>query len=117
MNLHELKQAVDHAYNSFDLRDPTQVTVYIHTVKVGTAGHVPCTAITSAGMGIDWEARSFLIRPEHELREIDRDEIKSLRDQYEELGWTSYKVTKIKKENERLKQQIADMVAARLENL
>lgn len=117
MNLHELKQAVDHAYNSFDLRDPTKVTVYIKTVKVGTAGHVPCTDITSAHMGIDWESMSFLITPEHELREIDRDEIKALRDKYEELGWTSYKVTKVKKENERLKQQIADMVAARLENL
>jgi hypothetical protein len=116
MNLHELKQAVDRAYNSFDLKDPAKVTVYIQTVKVGSVGHVPCTPITHAHMGIDWESGSFLITPEKSLREIDRDEIKALRDNYEELGWTHYKVSKVKRENEKLKQQLADMTTPRSEN-
>lgn len=111
MTLTELKQAVDHAIASCERghRDPNTVTVYIPSYKTGTAGHIPCTAVKYANMGFDWEASSFLIRPEKELREIDRDEIKTLRDKYEELSWTHYKVNKIKKENENLKAEVAKL--------
>lgn len=115
MNLLELKQIVDHAVEQ--AREPEHITVWIRTFKTGTAGHLPCTGVKSAWKGFDWEASSFIITPEHELREIDRDEIKILRDQYEELGWSLYKVGKVKKENEKLKQQIADMVASKLEGM
>jgi hypothetical protein len=111
MNLLELKQAIDFAVESCNRnhRDIDKITVYIPTYKVGSAGHIPCTAVKYANMGFDWEASSFLIRPEHELREIDRNEIATLRKKYEELTWTHYKVSKIKKENEDLKAQIAKL--------
>jgi hypothetical protein len=111
MNLLELKQAVNFAIESCNRnhRDIAQITVYIPTYKVGSAGHIPCTAVKYANMGFDWEASSFLIRPEHELREIDRDEIATLRKKYEELSWTHYKVSKIKKENEKLKEEISKL--------
>lgn len=107
MNLLELKQIVDHAVEF--ARDPEQITVRIPTYKVGTAGHIPCTDVKFAQQGFDWEAGSFLISPVKELREIDRDEIKSLRDQYEELSWTLYKVGKVKRENEQLKAKIKEL--------
>jgi hypothetical protein len=111
MNLLELKQAVDFAIESCNRhhRDIDKITVYIPSYKTGSAGHIPCTAVKHANMGFDWEASSFLIRPENELREIDRDEIATLRKKYEELSWTHYKVSKIKKENEKLKEEISKL--------
>lgn len=107
MNLLELKQIVDHAVeHSHDL---DQITVRILTFKVGSAGHVPCTDVKSMMMGFDWEARSFLIQPESTLREIDRDEIKTLRDKYEELSWSLYRIDKIKRENKQLKEQLEQL--------
>lgn len=109
MKLSELKQMVDRAVEQCERyhNNPDNITVRIPTYKTGTAGHIPCTDVKSANMGFDWEASSFLIRPEKELREIDRDEIKALRDKYEELSWTHYKVSKIKKENKELKEEVA----------
>ena len=109
MNLRELKECIDHAILQCErtYRSPESVTVRIPSYKTGTAGHIPCTDVKSAVMGFDWEASSFLIRPIEELREINRDEIKTLRDKYEELSWTHYKVSKIKKENEKLKEEVA----------
>lgn len=111
MNLQELKDLVEHAVEQCNRshRQLNQITVYIPTYKTGSAGHIPCTAVKSAHMGFDWEASSFLIRPELELREIDRDEIKTLRAKYEELSWSHYKVSKIKSENETLKKQVEEL--------
>lgn len=111
MNLTELKQLVDHAMQQCERtrRSPDTITVRIPSYKTGVAGHIPCTDVKSARMGFDWEASSFLIRPSEELREISRDEVKDLRAKYEELSWTHYKVSKIKKENEALKEQISKL--------
>ena len=109
MTLQELKQYVDRAVENCNSRHmgPNAITVVIPSYKTGTAGHIPCTNVKSAHLGFDWEASSFLVYPENELREINRDEIKSLRERYEELSWTHYKVSKIKRENESLKEQLA----------
>lgn len=111
MNLLELKNLVDFAIEGATRyhQDPEKITVYIPSYKTGWAGHLPCTGVKSAHKGFDWESSSFLIFPEKELREIDRDEIKVLRDKYEELSWSHYKVSKIKKENETLKQKLEDL--------
>jgi hypothetical protein len=114
MTLTELKQAVDHAVEH--AHNPESITVRILTFKTGSAGHIPCTDVRSAHVGIDWEAKSFLIHPVNTLREIDRDEVKTLQDKYEELGWSLYKVGKVKRENEQLKQKLAAIVASKLEN-
>lgn len=113
MKLNELKEAVDHAVKECERQhcDPESVTVYIPTFKVGTVGHIPCTAVRSARMGFDWESHSFLVQPLDTLREIDRDEINTIRKKYDELGWSHYKVSKIKKENEQLKQQVQQLKA------
>lgn len=107
MNLLELKRLVDQAVEI--AYEPESVTVRISTFKTGTAGHLPCTDLKSAYLGIDWEANSFLLQPVTTLREIDRDEIALLRKQYEELGWSLYKIGKIKRENEQLKAKVKEL--------
>ena len=109
MKLSELKRIVDHAVESCERRHMSaeSITVCIPSFKTGTAGHIPCTDVKGANMGFDWEASSFLIWPEKQLREIDRDEVKAMIDKYEELGWSHYKISKIKKENKELKEEVA----------
>ena len=60
-------------------------------------------------MKVDWEKGSFLIIPAKELREIDCDEIKKLRDEYEELSWTAYKINQLKRKNKDLQEQLDQM--------
>jgi hypothetical protein len=107
VNLLELKRAVDHAVSRAD--NPEDVNVCIMTYKVGSVGHVPFTDVGSANLGFDWEKGSFLINPKTTLREIDKDEIAEIRDKYDELGWSYYKISKIKRENEALKKQVEEL--------
>ena len=82
------------------------VQVVIATHKVGLIGGTSNTNVKSANLGFDWDTGKLLIYPEQTLREINRDEIKALKDNYEELGWSKYKIDKIVKENKRLKEQL-----------
>lgn len=111
MTLLELKNIVDRVYQN--AHDPSKIMVQIPTHKVDTVGHMPCTSVESAHMGIDWESRSFLIRPVCTLREIDRAEIAEIQKKYSDLGWTSYKISNmqtqlrnLKEENDVLKEQL-----------
>lgn len=62
------------------------IQVVIPTHKVGLIGGAPHTNIKSIGLGFDWDRGKLIIYPEQTLREIDRDEIKTLKDKYKELG-------------------------------
>ena len=108
MTLSELKelvcaieqQAIRQRLNLEDIQ------VVIATHKVGLIGGTPNTNIKRIDLGFDWDRGKLIIYPEQTLREIDRDEIKALRDKYEELGWSKYKIDKIVKENKKLKEQL-----------
>ena len=108
MTLSELKELVEQMEQQairqcLNLED---VQVVITTHKVGIIGGTPHTNIKSINLGFDWDRGKLIIHPEQTLREIDRDEIKALKDKYEELGWNKYKIDKIIKENKKLKEQL-----------
>jgi hypothetical protein len=117
MNLEELKRAVDFAYDratGYASRDnPENYTVVIPVYRVGSVGGTPSVVVKSLSVGFDWDRGKIFINPESRLREIDRDEIKSLQDKYDELGWKKMQIDelkreikKLKTENEKLKLQI-----------
>lgn len=54
----------------------------IATHKVGLIGGTPNTNIKFINLGFDWDRGKLIIYPEQTLREIDRDEIKALKDKY-----------------------------------
>ena len=108
MTLSELKELVEQTEQQvirqrLNLED---VQVVIATHKVGLIGGTPNTNIKCINLGFDWDRGKLIIYPEQTLREIDRDEIKTLKDKYEELGWSKYKIDKIVKENKKLKGQL-----------
>lgn len=107
MTLLELKQAVDRAVSLYTNAD--QVNVVVKVSRVGAVGATSAVSIKHANLGIDWDHGRFLIYPETDLREIDRDEIKSLRENYDELGWQLYQIQNIKRENAKLKQEINEL--------
>lgn len=103
MTLEEFKQIVDFYSKQVD---SSEITVKIPVYKLGVFGHRPCVDLKSAVLGFDWEAKSFLLISNVELREIDCDEIKALREKYQELSWSKYKINKIVCENKQLKEQL-----------
>ena len=108
MTLSELKELVEQTEQQairqrLNLED---VQVVIATHKVGLIGGTPNTNIKCINLGFDWDRGKLIIYPEQTLREISRDEIKTLKDKYEELGWSKYKIDKIVKENKKLKEQL-----------
>ena len=108
MTLSELKELVEQMEQQtirqrLNLED---VQVVIATHKVGLIGGTPNTNIKYINLGFDWDRGKLIIHPEQTLREIDRDEIKTLKDKCEDLGWSKYKIDKIVKENKKLKEQL-----------
>lgn len=109
MNLKELKDIVDHYYDhcvKYRYGDAEQHHVGVEVHTVGSVGGTPIVSVKSAQSGIDWDQNKFIIRTDVPLREIGRDEIKSLHENYEELGWKLYEIQNLKRENKKLKEQV-----------
>lgn len=108
MTLSELKELVEQMEQQAVRQrlNLEEIQVVIASHKVGLIGGTPSTNIKDINLGFDWDSGKLIIYPEQTLREIDRDEIKTLRDKYEELGWSKYEIDKIVKENKKLKEQL-----------
>lgn len=104
MKIKELKEIIEHLENNnYNLED---IEVVVTTMKLGCAGATPTTGIQSAFKGIDWDNNKLLLYPETTLREIEQDEIKPLKEKYEEVGWKAYEINNLKRENKKLKDKI-----------
>lgn len=88
----------------------------ITVVRVGTVGSTPTVGVRHLSAGFDWDRGRIIIVPEEPLRQISMDEIKTIKQKYDELGWSYYKTNRIKKENERLKEENAEL-KSKLESL
>jgi hypothetical protein len=106
MNPKELILQVERAIQ-FGRMDDWKVVIPVR--RIGSIGGTPCVNIESVSAGFDWDSGKVFLSTKESLREIDRDEIKAIRDKYEELGWSQYKIGKIKKENEMLKKRIEEL--------
>jgi CO dehydrogenase/acetyl-CoA synthase delta subunit len=100
MKMSDLKYLMDH----YRGRDDLEVVVCVE--RAGAIGATPAVSVKSANLGFDWDQGRLVLYPETTLREIDRDEIAALRKNYDELGWSLYKVNNIKRENKQLKEQV-----------
>lgn len=105
MNIQELKDIIERIEKTQRV-NLEEIELAIHSIKIGNMGHLPTTPVKNIQLGFDWDTGKLIIYPEQTLREIDRDEIKTLKDNYEELGWSKYKIDRIVKENKRLKEQL-----------
>lgn len=107
MNLEELKRMVDFAYDratGYASRDnPESYKIVIPVYRVGSVGGTPSVDVKNISIGFDWDNGKIFVNPESRLREIDRDEIKSLQDKYDELGWKKMQIDDLKRENKKLK--------------
>ena len=104
MKVKELKEIIERLENNnCNIED---IEVVVPTMKLGCVGPTPTTSIQSAFKGIDWDNNKLLLYPETTLREIERDEIKSLKEKYEEVGWKAYEINNLKRENKKLKDKI-----------
>lgn len=102
MKIKELKQILEAYGDSYDDNE-----LVIPVFALGTLGPIPTVSTQSLTMGFDWEAGLAIISPEKKLRVIDKDEVEELKAKYDELSMKYYQVSKIKKENKRLKESIS----------
>lgn len=112
MNLKELKDHVDFLVAQAQMQHlaPEEVSVGVKVKTVNSVGGTPTVGIKGIHLGFDWDHGRCLIQPEADLREIGRDELAALRKSHEELGWSWYKINKIKRENEVLTQKLNGQV-------
>lgn len=112
MTLEQLKQIIDAAFdraNSYSGVNAEDIQVGIKVFRVGAIGGTPVANINSIHMGFDWDMGKMIITPEPELRETDRDEIKTLIKKYDELSWKHSQINSLKRENENLKKEIENL--------
>ena len=83
--------------------------VVIPVYRVGAVGGTPCVNIELVSAGFDWDAGKIFLNTKEELRVIDTDEIKALKDEYKELGWKYSEISGLKKENEQLRKKVEEL--------
>ena len=86
-----------------------EFTVGIKTVKLNSVGGTYLTDIKSINYGFDWDNNKLILTPEKELREVDLDEVASMRDELSKIGWTAYEFNSLKKENKKLLRKIEEL--------
>lgn len=105
MNIIELKKIVDRLYETTkEYKELTNIGIQVK--RVGSVAGTPLVNVKSIHSGFDWNAGKIIIVPETDLREINRDEIKSIQEKYDELGWKYYKINNLQRENKKLKEEI-----------
>lgn len=106
MNIIELKKIVDRLYETTEEYNKELTNIGIQVKRIGSVAGTPLVNVKSIHSGFDWDNNKIIIVPETELREIDRDEIKSIQEKYDELGWKYYKINNLQRENKKLKEEI-----------
>lgn len=70
-------------------------------------GGSPTVNIKTIYSGIDWDANKIIIEPEIDLQLADHDYLASARKQLSDMGWTAYEFNNLKRENARLRKELA----------
>ena len=107
MKTKDLKTKIDWIVST--LSDDEDLEVVIKVIRVGAVGRTPTIPITNVFKGFDWDRGSVILSCDSELREIDLDEVKQLRKTYDKLSWKHYQISRLKKENERLKVELEQL--------
>lgn len=88
-------------------QEKVQVGVEINVV--GVVGGTPIAKVDNAFLGFDWDRNKFIIKTSVPLRETTRDEIKQIREQYDELGNSLRTIRELKRENKKLKEELVKL--------
>ena len=87
-------------------RNPEEVNVCIPIKTVNAIGGTPCVDVKSILIGFDWDSNKLMIYPVEDLSRTDHDYLANMRKQADELGWSVYEFTNLKRENKKLLKKI-----------
>lgn len=97
------------------MREPTHrldAEVKVVVCRPGSIGGTPAVSVRSAGIGIDWDARSFLIYPADQLTPLTADDVEAIRqDVRKGSSWHAFQ--QWKKQDARIKELEAEVAALR----
>ena len=110
MNLMELYDVLNYniSYCEYHHLDPTAIQICIKIDAVNAVGGTAKVDIKSAFKGSDWDSGKILLIPEKDLTLTDHDYLVKMRKEVEDMGWTAYEVRNLKRENKKLRSQLAD---------
>lgn len=91
------------------VHNPDEITVGVKVHRGGAVGGTSIAEVTSVQKGFDWDNHKFIIYTVEELRETNRDEITALNKELSNIGWTAYEFSSLKRENARLRKELAKL--------
>ena len=106
--LKEVIKVIDESITRQHL-EPEKVVVGIRVQNVSAIGPSPITEVLSVSLGFDWDRGRCIIYPTKTLREIDLDELASIRQQYNADGLKQYEYGQFKKKYDKLLEQYEDL--------
>lgn len=109
MNLLELKEKLNNLYIKYSDYDLKQIEIGIKTDVVSAIGGTYITPVKNINKGFDWDKNKFIIIPEKDLRETDKDELSKLRKEASDIGWNIYENRNLKREIKKLQKRIKEL--------
>lgn len=111
MNLMELYNILNSSISHCERRhlDFAEIQICIKIDTVNAVGGTAKVNIKSAFRGSDWDSGKLLLIPEKDLTLTDHDYLSKMRKEVEDMGWTAYEVRNLKRENKKLRAQLAEL--------
>jgi len=106
MNLVELYNIVER--EMIRCPHPEDIRVCIPIQTLNAIGGTPCVDIKSIHPGHDWNSCKLMLYPEKDLSLTDNAALAKMRKEAQEMGWTAYEVTNLKREIKSLRKRLGD---------
>ena len=106
--LKEVVKVIDESIKRQHL-EPEKVVLGIRVQNVAAVGPSPVTEVLSVSLGFDWDRGRCIIYPMKPLREVDLDELASIRKAYNTDGLKQYEYGQFQKKYEKLLEQYEDL--------
>lgn len=106
--LKEVVKVIDESIKRQHL-EPEKVVLGIRVQNVAAIGPSPVTEVLSVSLGFDWDRGRCIIYPTKPLREVDLDELASIRKAYNTDGLKQYEYGQFQKKYEKLLERYEDL--------
>lgn len=106
--LKEVVKVIDDSIKRQHL-EPEKVVLGIRVQNVAAIGPSPVTEVLSVSLGFDWDRGRCIIYPTKPLREVDLDELASIRKAYNTDGLKQYEYGQFQKKYDKLLEQYEDL--------
>lgn len=106
MKLNQLAKTLEHLNRGRNGEDKVCISIQVPN----SIGPSPVVEIESVRHGFDWDNGKLILIPKEPLSKSEVDNIAKIRELTKKLGWKDYENRNLKKENERLKLALNNII-------